>query len=304
MTWDRHPKCYDGPEPVLRAPRRGAVRDPRASWRRSSRANSTTRRSLPRQSSGHREEARPKGKIDVVPNSRLRHQLHVQLRQQALARQARPPGALHGDGPRRLPGGPGPDRRTQPWNSFFGPALMPYYMSPAGQAEVGRRRAKYFKKNIAEVEETPHRGGYRNGLDVNIISNVDRYGAILAAAVGTRRVDHPGSRVQRPERLPGVRRVHPVDLLREAHRPEGRHAWPSVRDDPRPGRHLHGLLLVRSLPPQLAGATPPTEMAELDAMFVKQRTLLDLEERTNTSRTSSGRWRSRCSGCRPSTRLA
>src|SRR5690606_22266945 len=64
------------------------------------------------------------------------------------------------------------------WTSFSGPALTPFYLSPRDDAAEWGPSAKYFEYNIADAKALLSAAGYPDGLDVDIIANVDRYGDV------------------------------------------------------------------------------------------------------------------------------
>lgn len=65
------------------------------------------------------------------------------------------------------------------WDSFIGPALTPYYLSPRDDAGKFGPNAARFQKNIAEAKKLLAAAGYPDGFDFQIVSNVDRYGEAL-----------------------------------------------------------------------------------------------------------------------------
>jgi len=167
------------------------------------------------------------------------------------------------------------------WNSFFGPALSPYYLNPA-EPDVFGAGAENFEYDPAAARALLAEAGHE-GLEVEIISNVDRYGPAaqqqweavkgLATAAGFNAQNvyqEYGAYIQSSyyAKYPGSGKeitmgpiigtvLDPDDLLMSCYwSGSSRHNW--------------------------GGGTPPPEMADLDALFLKQRTQLVIEERTET----------------------
>lgn len=167
---------------------------------------------------------------------------------------------------------------TTGWTSFVGPALDPFYIDPQDQKTFGPN-AVYFQRNIAEAKKLLQAATGGETLNVNILSNVDAYGAaaqqqweLLAAMMreagfnaqnvyqdyGTYIQATPFGKFADPK---GVALgyligtvLDPDDMFFTCYwSGSARHNW---------------------------NGPPIPEQAQLDAMFVKQRGLLDLTERT------------------------
>jgi len=163
------------------------------------------------------------------------------------------------------------------WSSFIGPALSPYYMSPKNDAGEFGPNAKYFQKNITEAKALLSAAGYPDGLSFKMISNVDRYGAVLQQAweLVASTIPEAGFNVEQVYQEYGayIGTTYVGDL------PEN-----SVGLGPLIGTVLDpDDMFFTSYSSTSArnqwGGTPIEEMPEIDAMFDKQRTLLDLDER-------------------------
>jgi len=165
------------------------------------------------------------------------------------------------------------------WNSFFGPALEPFFMSPREDAELWGETASFFEHNVTEAKALLAAAGYPNGLDVNIISNVDRYGpasqqqwelvasTIRDAGFNTQNVyQEYGAYIQ-------------STYFGQIQDPIGIGLGPLIGTVLDPDDMLNTCYWSGSARHNWSG-TPIDEQATLDEMFQTQKTLLDLEERT------------------------
>jgi ABC-type transport system substrate-binding protein len=165
------------------------------------------------------------------------------------------------------------------WHSFLSPGMAPYYMSPKTDEQEFGPNAKYFKKNIAEAKALLTAAGVQTPLRFKLYANVDAYGAEAKQAWELFAQTLPEAGFQ-PElvfqeygtwiqssylaKYPDTANSVAVSPLIGA---------PRDPDD----------IFFRNFASVSArknwGGTPFPEMAQLDAMYAKQRTITDLQER-------------------------
>ncbi|MGK2965108.1 MAG: ABC transporter substrate-binding protein [Tepidiformaceae bacterium] len=275
MTWDRHPKWYDGPRPYFEHLEAALVRDP-ARIIAALQSGEMDHSGVLASQMKDIEELEPAGQIDTVLNSSVMNFMfnfdnkpwNDKRVRQALSM------AMDRDGYVGVIDPTG----SQPWNSFFGPALVPYYMSPQDSAKWGPTSA-YFQKNIAETKKLLTAATGSDSLDVNVVSNVDRYGAsaqqVWEAVVAD--VRGAGFNAQNVYQEYGAYiQSSYFGRLTDPKAVALGHLFGTVLD---PDDIFLACFWSDSSRHNWAG-TPIPEMAELDPMFLKQRTILDLEERT------------------------
>ncbi|MGK2965107.1 MAG: ABC transporter substrate-binding protein, partial [Tepidiformaceae bacterium] len=273
MTWDRHPKWHDGPRPYFEHIEAPMMLDPQ--------------RRLAALQSGDFDQAsvnpdqlaeveKLKGKTDVILNTSVitfMFNFDNEPWQDKRVRQALSM-AMNRDGYLDVLDPTG----QQPWNSFFGPALVPYFMSPQDEAKWGAT-SKYFKRDLAEVKKLLSAATGSESLDVNMVSNVDVYGVaaqqeweliasdVKSAGFNAQNVyQEYGSYIQSSY----------FGKLTDPKAITLGHLFGTILD---PDDIFMAAFWSGSSRHNWAGTAIP-EMAELDAMYLKQRTILDLEERT------------------------
>ncbi|MGK2964768.1 MAG: ABC transporter substrate-binding protein [Tepidiformaceae bacterium] len=275
MTWKRHPKYYDQGRPYFENIDASLVRDPQRIFAALQAGElDVSYAMLASQITDVREKLPEDGQVvrfgtgsvqgfwfnfDNKPwdDVRVRKALSMSLDRQGVL------DALD------------PTENTE-WNSFFGTALKPHYLNPAVPSEFGAG-AENFQYNVAEARKLLEAAGHV-GLEVNIVSNVDRYGpnaqqqweAVKAL------MDQAGFKAQNVYQEYGA-------YIQSSY-------FGKFNDQKAVGL---GPLIGTVLDPDdifltcyWSGSarhnwqgTPPPEVAGLDAMFLKQRTLLDVDER-------------------------
>ncbi|MGK2965039.1 MAG: ABC transporter substrate-binding protein [Tepidiformaceae bacterium] len=276
MRWDRHAKFHDGPTPYFERVEAAMVKDPQ---RILSALQAGELDLSPQLSASQYPDIKsrldPAGQLNVTQGgggNGFIFNFDVKPWNDKRVRQALSM-ALDRDGYLKVqdPTGEGD------WSSFMGPAMRPYYMSPKNDAAEFGPNAKYFQKNITEAKALLTAAGYPDGLSFKIISNVDRYGAVLQQAweLVSSTISEAGFNAENvyqeysayiqstyvgnlPEDSVGLGPLigtvlDPDDMFFTSYSStSNRHQW---------------------------GGTPIPEMADLDSRFVKQRTILDLDER-------------------------
>ncbi len=277
MTWKRHPKYHDSPEPYFEAVDATLVRDPQRIMAALQSGELDYSSLIPSQISEIESKLPKDGTTNFTKSGSVNSFVFNYDNKpwdDARVRQALSM-ALDRDGFLKLLD-PTPNEE---WNSFFGPALTPYYLNPRDKAKFGDS-AKYFEKNIAEAKKLLTAAGYPDGLDVNIISNVDRYGPSsqqqweLVAST----IREAGFNAQNVYQEYGA--YIQSTYFGKITDPKGVMLGPIVGTVLDPDDIFLTCYWSGSARHNWQASTPPKEMAELDAMFLKQRTLLDLEERT------------------------
>jgi peptide/nickel transport system substrate-binding protein len=162
------------------------------------------------------------------------------------------------------------------WMSHISPAMAPYFMSPLkAKAEFGPN-AKYFEKNIAEAKKLMEAAGVGSGITFKLRANVDRYGPAAKQAweLFANTITEAGFKAELVYEEYGAY----IQSTFLGKIPEGAAVGPFIGAPRDPDDILMRLYWSES-PRHNWGGTPIPEMAQLDAMFVKQRTLLNLQER-------------------------
>ena len=162
------------------------------------------------------------------------------------------------------------------WMSHLSPAMAPYFMSPKGAKSEFGPNAKYFEKNIAEAKKLLEAAGVQTPLSFKLRANVDRYGAAAKQAweLFANTIPEAGFK---PELVYEEYGAY-IQSTFLGKIPEGCAVGPFIGAPRDPDDILMRLYWSQS-PRHNWGGTPIAEQAKLDAMFEKQRTLLDLQER-------------------------
>ncbi|HET7737920.1 MAG TPA: ABC transporter substrate-binding protein [Tepidiformaceae bacterium] len=275
QSWDRHPKWFDGPAPYLAGLDAAMIIDPQRILA-GLQAGELDNADLAPDKIPDLEKINPKGRISVAPNSSI---ITVMFNfdnapwgdkrvRQALSMAMDRPGYLKILDP----------TGTNPWNSFFGPALVPYFLDPE-DSKFGPN-AKYFKQDLAEVKKLLSAATGSDTLDVNMISNIDRYGATAQQSweLTASDVKKAGFNAQNVYQEYGAYiQSSYFGKLQDPKAVTLGHLFGTVLD---PDDIFMSCYWSNSARHNWSG-TPIPEMAKLDTMFLKQRTLLDLEERTD-----------------------
>jgi len=162
------------------------------------------------------------------------------------------------------------------WMSHLSPAMAPYFMSPKTNASEFGPNAKYFQLNIAEAKKLLEAAGFPNGFNFKLRANVDRYGAEAKQAWELFAQTLPDAGF-RPELVYEEYGAY-IQSTFLGKIPEGAAVGPFI-GAPRDPDDILTRLYASASPRHNWGGTPIPEMAELDAHFDKQRTILDQQER-------------------------
>jgi peptide/nickel transport system substrate-binding protein len=274
MRWDRHPNYYDSPAPHVARVEASLNNDPQ----RILTALQAGQFDFSGLSSNLYDEAKrkldPKGKeffdlpqgiggfyfnFDNKPwgDKRVRQALSM---------------ALDRDGYLKIqdPTGKGT------YSSHIAPAHSPFFMSPRENAADFGPNAKYFKKDIAEAKKLLAAAGYPDGLSFRLTANVDRYGAQAKQAweLFANTITEAGFKPELVFQEYGAY-IQSTYLGKIA---EGCACGPlhgNMRD---PDQLVFSSYWSKSARHQWGG-TPIAEMTDLDARFLKQRRILNLQER-------------------------
>jgi peptide/nickel transport system substrate-binding protein len=173
FVWERHPKYHDSPAPYFSKIEASTNPDAQRILAALQSGDYDYSSLLPTQLADVKSKLDPKGKT-VLPFSgsitgfifnfnntpwndkRVRQALSMSLDRDGALKVLDPTG-------------------TGTWSSFFGPALVPHFLDPKDQAKFGPN-AKYFQRNVAEAKKLLQAATGSDSLAVNVISNVDRYG--------------------------------------------------------------------------------------------------------------------------------
>lgn len=166
--------------------------------------------------------------------------------------------------------------RKGDWMCHLSPAMTPYFMSPKNNASDFGPNAKYFQKNIAEAKKLLEAAGFPNGFSFKLRANVDRYGAEAKQAWELFAQTLPEAGFK-PELVYEEYGAY-IQSTFLGKIPEGCAVGPFI-GAPRDPDDIFTRLYSSASPRHNWGGTPIPEMAELDALFDKQRTILDLNER-------------------------
>jgi peptide/nickel transport system substrate-binding protein len=161
------------------------------------------------------------------------------------------------------------------WHAHLPPSLAPFYISPRDSATFGEN-AKYFAHNPQEARALLRAAGFPDGLDFRITANIDRYGPAFkqlweAIQSGIR---ESGFRAELVFQEYGTY----IQSSYFGKVSEGVVLGPLTGSPREPDNILMTQYASSSGRKNWSG-TPIPEMAALDEMFLKQRTILDREER-------------------------
>ncbi len=162
------------------------------------------------------------------------------------------------------------------WMAHLSPGMAPYYMSPKNAKQEFGPNAKYFEKNIAESKKLLEAAGLPQGFSFKLRANVDRYGAEAKQAweLFANTITEAGFKAELVYEEYGAY----IQSTFLGKIPEGAAVGPFI-GAPRDPDDIFMRLYWSESPRHNWGGTPIPEMAQLDAMFVKQRKLLNIEER-------------------------
>lgn len=162
------------------------------------------------------------------------------------------------------------------WMAHLSPGMAPYFMSPkTAKAEFGPN-AKYYEKNIAEAKKLLEAAGFPSGFSFKLRANVDRYGAEAKQAweLFANTITEAGFKAELVYEEYGAY----IQSTFLGKMPDGAAVGPFIGAPRDPDDILMRLYWSQS-PRHNWGGAPIAEMAQLDAMFVKQRKQLNLQER-------------------------
>ncbi len=162
------------------------------------------------------------------------------------------------------------------WSSHIAPAHAPFFMSPRGDAQEFGPNARYFRRDIAEAKKLLAAAGYPDGFGFKLVANVDRYGAESKQAweLFAQTITEAGFKPELTYQEYGAY-IQSTYLGKIA---EGCACGPlhgNMRD---PDELVFRSYWSKSARHQWGGA-PIAEQADLDARFLKQRRLLNTQER-------------------------
>jgi peptide/nickel transport system substrate-binding protein len=162
------------------------------------------------------------------------------------------------------------------WMSHLPPALAPYFMSPRNNKQEFGPNVKYYEKNIAEAKKLLEAAGFPSGFSFKLRANVDRYGAEAKQAweLFASTITEAGFK---PELLYEEYGAY-IQSTFLGKIPEGCAVGPLIGAARDPDDIFMRLYWSES-PRHNWGGTPIPEMAQIDAMFVKQRKVLKHEDR-------------------------
>lgn len=161
-------------------------------------------------------------------------------------------------------------------HSHFAASLAPYWMSPINGKEWGDS-AKYWKNDPAEAKKLLQAATGSDTLKIKIIANIDRYGETMKqiAELTQSLIKKSGFEAELEYMEYGAY----IQSIYLGKIPAGAVALGPLIGSPRDPddqfmRNYHSKAARHNW-----GGTPIAEQAELDAMFDKQRTIMDLKER-------------------------
>ncbi|MGH2585365.1 MAG: ABC transporter substrate-binding protein, partial [Dehalococcoidia bacterium] len=166
--------------------------------------------------------------------------------------------------------------RKGDWMSHLSPAMAPYYMSPKNAKQEFGPNAKYYEKNVAEAKALLAAAGFPDGITFKLRANVDRYGAEAKQAweLFANTISEAGFKAELVYEEYGAY-IQSTFLGKIS---EGAAVGPFI-GAPRDPDDIFMRLYWSESPRHNWGGTPISEMPQIDAMFVKQRKQLDLQER-------------------------
>jgi peptide/nickel transport system substrate-binding protein len=163
------------------------------------------------------------------------------------------------------------------WRSFLAPNVAPFYVSPRDNASAYGANAKYFQRNIADAKALLKAATGSDTLQFKLYANVNAYGAAFQqrweAFAST--IKDAGFNAELTYVDYGTVYTQTIYLGKI---PEGCAVGPLIAVARDPDDMFMRCYWSKSARHNWGG-TPIPEMADLDAMFEKQRTILDTKER-------------------------
>jgi peptide/nickel transport system substrate-binding protein len=161
-------------------------------------------------------------------------------------------------------------------HSHIAASLSPYWMSPLNGKEWGDS-LKWFKQDLAESKKLLNAATGSDTIKFKVIANVDRYGA--AAQQSWELIQSTLSSVGFEIELEFMEYGAYIQSIFLGQIPEGAVGLGPLIGSPRDPDDNFFRNFHTTAPRHNWGGTPIAEQAELDGMFDKSRTILDLEER-------------------------
>jgi peptide/nickel transport system substrate-binding protein len=163
------------------------------------------------------------------------------------------------------------------YQSHMSPAMAPFFMSPRDAKSEFGTNVKYFEKNVAEAKKLLNAAIGAETLKTKVIANVDRYGQsaqqlweLLQSTLGPEGIE---IELEYMEYGAYIQSIFIGQI------PEGAIGLGPLIGSPRDPDDLMFRLYHTTAPRHNWGGTPIEEQADLDAMFDKSRTIIDVEER-------------------------
>jgi peptide/nickel transport system substrate-binding protein len=166
------------------------------------------------------------------------------------------------------------------WHSFLSPGLAPFYLSPKTDKQEFGPNAKYFEKNIAEAKRLLEAAGVQTPLRFKLYCNVDAYGAEAKQAweLIAQTIPEAGFQPELVFQEYGTW-IQSSYLAKFPDLSVNSAAVSPLIGAPRDPDDIFFRNFASVSARKNWGGTPIPEMADLDARFAKQRTILNLEER-------------------------
>jgi ABC-type transport system substrate-binding protein len=163
------------------------------------------------------------------------------------------------------------------WMAHLPPGMAPYYLSPKDHNGDYGAAGAYFKKNIAEAKKLLSAATGSDSIQFKLRANVDRYGAEAQQAweLFASTIKDAGFQAELVYEEYGAY-IQSTFLGRI---PDGSIAVGPMIGSPRDPDNIFMQLYWSQSARHNWGGTAIPEQPELDSMFLKQRTLLDQEER-------------------------
>jgi peptide/nickel transport system substrate-binding protein len=171
--------------------------------------------------------------------------------------------------------------RKGDYHSHISPAYPPFYMSPKNNEADYGPNAKYFKRDPAEAKKLMAAAGFPEGLSFKMFSSFDTYGAVWKQnneLISSTILEH-GLKAEIVFQ-PYASYIQSTYLGKFN---EGIALGPFIGAARDPDDIFFRVYASVS-PRHNWGGTPIPEMADLDARFVKQRKILDTQERVQEIR--------------------
>jgi peptide/nickel transport system substrate-binding protein len=161
------------------------------------------------------------------------------------------------------------------WQSHISPALAPFYVDPKDEKAFGAN-AKYFKYDPAEAKKLLTAAGFPDGVKMKITANVDRYGeaARLSWEAIAASIKAGGFTAE----LVYQEYASYIQSTFVGKIPDGIGLGPLI-GSPRDPDDIFYSCFDTTGARHNWGGTPIPEQKDLEAMFAKQRTILNLDER-------------------------